>query len=169
MPNAGLKPVTSCLQVKSLSALPPELTRQTVLPITTTITTLRANLAGYKLTSFSYFSQKTGLDISCRLSPLETTCMMCANLFCWKIRKKYFRMLSAEIFTSVLSVSCSISGLQRSVERNFLQLKKFNNYHWTLDSSCLWNYLPYWTHRAHFPCTTHSFGVLSRDLLHHDS
>ena len=28
-----------------------------------------------------YFSQKTGSDISCKLSPLETICMKCQNLF----------------------------------------------------------------------------------------
>ena len=26
---------------------------------------------------FSYFPQKTGFDISCRLSPIETLCMKC--------------------------------------------------------------------------------------------
>ena len=33
---------------------------------------------------FSFFSQKTGFDISCKLSPLETICMKCQNLL--KIR-----------------------------------------------------------------------------------
>ena len=36
---------------------------------------------------FSYFSQKTGFDISCKLSPLETICMKCQILFWGKIRK----------------------------------------------------------------------------------
>ena len=30
---------------------------------------------------FIYFYQETGLDISCKLSPLETICMKCQNLF----------------------------------------------------------------------------------------
>ena len=33
---------------------------------------------------FSYFSQKTGFDISCKLSPLETICMKCQILFSGK-------------------------------------------------------------------------------------
>ena len=30
---------------------------------------------------FSYFSRKTGFDISCKLSPMETICMKCQILF----------------------------------------------------------------------------------------
>ena len=33
---------------------------------------------------FSYFSQKTGFDISCKLSPKETICMKCQILFSGK-------------------------------------------------------------------------------------
>ena len=33
---------------------------------------------------FFYFSQKIGFDISCKLSPEETICMMCQSLFFWK-------------------------------------------------------------------------------------
>ena len=29
---------------------------------------------------FSYFSQKTRFDISCKLSPLETICMKCQGM-----------------------------------------------------------------------------------------
>ena len=36
---------------------------------------------------FSYFSQKTWLDISCKLSPLETICTKCHILFCGKNMK----------------------------------------------------------------------------------
>ena len=43
-----------------------------------TLTTLLANSADDKLACFSYFSQKTGFDISCRLSPI---CMKCQILF----------------------------------------------------------------------------------------
>ena len=57
---------------------------------------------------FSYFSQKTGFDISCKLSPVETICMKCQVLFIgdsWheisssfmeKIRKKNVNLLSTE-------------------------------------------------------------------------
>ena len=43
-----------------------------------TFTTLRANLTD---DIFFYFNQTTGSDISCKLSPLETICMKCQNLF----------------------------------------------------------------------------------------
>ena len=36
---------------------------------------------------FSYFSQQTGLDISCKSPQVETICMKCQNLFSGKIRK----------------------------------------------------------------------------------
>ena len=44
---------------------------------------------------FSYFSQKTGFEISCKLSPLETICMNCQILFPQK-NKKNINFLSAE-------------------------------------------------------------------------
>ena len=34
--------------------------------------------------TFSYFTQKTGFDISCKLSPKETICMKCQILFSGK-------------------------------------------------------------------------------------
>ena len=42
---------------------------------------------------FSYFSQKTGSDILCKLSPLETICMKCQNLFSGKNKKKYHQFV----------------------------------------------------------------------------
>ena len=45
---------------------------------------------------FSYFLQRTGFDISYKLSPMETICMKCQNLF--SAKKKKFKM-SAENFT----------------------------------------------------------------------
>ena len=35
------------------------------------------------------FSQETGFDISCKLSPVETICMKCQILFPGKYKKKY--------------------------------------------------------------------------------
>ena len=49
-----------------------------------TFTTLWANSAVDKLTIhvfFFYFSQKTGSNISCKLSHIETICMKCQSLF----------------------------------------------------------------------------------------
>ena len=36
------------------------------------------------MSSFTYFFQKTGFDISCKLLPLETVCMKCQVLFSGK-------------------------------------------------------------------------------------
>ena len=33
---------------------------------------------------FRYFPQKIGVDISCKLSPVEVICMNCQNLLSWK-------------------------------------------------------------------------------------
>ena len=63
-----------------------------------TFTTLWADSED-KLVIFSYFSKKTGFDISCKLSLMETICMKCQILFSGKNMKKYFSMLSAENFT----------------------------------------------------------------------
>ena len=55
---------------------------------------------------FSYFSQKTGFDISCKLSPLETICMNCQSLFSGKNKKKkYFKMSSADILPRVQRIN----------------------------------------------------------------
>ena len=39
---------------------------------------------------FFLFSQKTGFDISCKLSPKETICMKCQNPVFWKNKKNIF-------------------------------------------------------------------------------
>ena len=47
-------------------------------------TTLWANSGDNKLMTFFLVFQKTGFEISCKLSPLETICMKCQNLFSGK-------------------------------------------------------------------------------------
>ena len=37
---------------------------------------------------FFLLFQKTGFEFSCKLSPMETICMKCQNLFSWKNKKK---------------------------------------------------------------------------------
>ena len=71
-------------------------------------TTLWANSA-VEINIFSYFSQKTGFNISCKLSSVETICMKCQILFSGKNKKKkkYFTMSSAENFTGMLRVKLS--------------------------------------------------------------
>ena len=49
---------------------------------------------------FSYLSQKTGFDISCKLSPMETICMKCQILFSRKNKKNIVNLLSAELAQS---------------------------------------------------------------------
>ena len=59
--------------------------------------TVCANSADDKLVTFflfSYFFQKIGFDISCKLSPMK-----CRILFSGKNEKKYYKILSAGIFT----------------------------------------------------------------------
>ena len=46
-----------------------------------TLNTLSKLSADDILKYLSYFSQKTGFDISCKLSPQETICMKCQILF----------------------------------------------------------------------------------------
>ena len=47
---------------------------------------------------FLFFPRKQVFDISCKLSPLETICMKCQNLFSGKNKKKHF-LSSAAKFT----------------------------------------------------------------------
>ena len=59
-------------------------------------TTLWANSTDDKL--MIVFTQKIGFHISCKLSPKETICRKCQNLFSGKNKTKFFKM-SAEIIT----------------------------------------------------------------------
>ena len=52
----------------------------TILPFAT----LCAISTGYKLVIFFLFSQNTGFDISCKLSPSETICIKCQILYSGK-------------------------------------------------------------------------------------
>ena len=67
-------------------------------------TTLWVNSAGDKLIYFSYFSQKTGSDISCKLSPMETTCMKCQSLFSGQNKKNISKCRLLKFLPSMLSV-----------------------------------------------------------------
>ena len=50
-------------------------------------TTLLANSADDKFVTVFLFFKKTGFDILCKLSPMETVCMKCQLLFSGKKRK----------------------------------------------------------------------------------
>ena len=55
---------------------------------------------------FLYISQKTGFDISCKLSPVETFCMKCPILFSGKKKKNIINLSSAENAQRVEKVKC---------------------------------------------------------------
>ena len=65
-----------------------------------------------KLKYFSYFSQKTDFDISCKLSPVETICMKCQILFSGKT---IINLSSAELAQGVVKV--------KETSKNILLLK----------------------------------------------
>ena len=52
------------------------------------------------------FSQTEGFDISCKLTPEETVCMKCQNLFSGKIRKIFQNVVSWNIYPD----SCCINA-----------------------------------------------------------
>ena len=54
-------------------------------------------LADDKLMILSYFSHKTDIDISCKVSPKEIICMKCRILFSAKKQDEYLNILSAEL------------------------------------------------------------------------
>ena len=54
---------------------------------------------------YFYFSQETGFDISCKLSPLETICMKCQILFSGENNKNIISLRSAEFAHSMVSVN----------------------------------------------------------------
>ena len=68
-----------------------------------TFTTLWANSAIDKLMIFLFSFQKTGFDISCKLSPMETICMKCQILFSVKIKKNISKCCLLKILPRVLS------------------------------------------------------------------
>ena len=52
----------------------------------------------------SYFSEKTGFDISCKLSPIETFCMKCPILFSGKNKKTINILSYAELAQRVVKI-----------------------------------------------------------------
>ena len=53
---------------------------------------------------FLYISQKTGFDILCKLSPMESICMKCQILFSGKNKKNITKLSSAELAKRVVKV-----------------------------------------------------------------
>ena len=69
-----------------------------------TLSTLGKIFSRRHIDWFSYFSQKTGFDISCKLSQLETICMKCQILFSGKNKKNITNLSSAELAKRVVKV-----------------------------------------------------------------
>ena len=53
---------------------------------------------------YFYFSQETGFDISCKLSPLETICMKCQLLFSGNNNNNIFNLSSVVFALKVVKV-----------------------------------------------------------------
>ena len=51
-----------------------------------------------------YFPQKTGFDISCKSSPMDTICTKCQIPFSGKNKKNIVNLLSAELAQRVIKV-----------------------------------------------------------------
>ena len=62
------------------------------------------NSADDILKYLSDFIQKTGFDISCKLSPMETMCMKCQNIISRKYEKYTINWSSAELVKGVVCV-----------------------------------------------------------------
>ena len=72
-----------------------------------TLSTLGKIFSRQHLKYFSYFSQKTGYDISCKLSSKETICMKCQILFSGENKKNVINLSFAENAQRVIKVKVS--------------------------------------------------------------
>ena len=68
---------------------------------------------------YSYFSQETDFNISCKLSPIETICMKYQNMFSGKYKINFTNVSSAELTKRVVKVNYYIImfGLHESLSR----------------------------------------------------
>ena len=62
---------------------------------------------------FSYFSEKIGFGISCKLSPKETICMKCLSIFSQKNKKNTTNLSSAEFAQSGSDITVLMAFLRR--------------------------------------------------------
>ena len=69
-----------------------------------TLSTLGKIFSRRHIGVFFFSSQKTGFDISCKLSPVETICMKCQVLFSGKNNKNITNLSSAELFVRVVKL-----------------------------------------------------------------
>ena len=64
---------------------------------------------------FPYFYQKTGFDISCKLSPMETICRQCQSLTSGKNKKNAISMSSVELAKRVVKFKNNNSAKSSAV------------------------------------------------------
>ena len=74
------------------------------------LSTLGKIFSGRRFEIFFFFSQNTGYDSSCKLSPKETICMKCKILFSGKNKKNIINLLSAENAQRVVKVNTYFIG-----------------------------------------------------------
>ena len=92
---------------------------------------------------FSYFSQNTGFEISCKLSPLATIYMKCQILFPGKNKKNISKCCLLKILPKGLSVKMT----RRLRKDKTTQLQKTSFYNFTyLYMEMHWNSLTVGTH-----------------------
>ena len=92
---------------------------------------------------FSYFSQKTGSDISCKLSPLKTVCMKCQNLFSGKKKiRKIFQNLVCWNFAFCLCWGF----MAQSTQWGHVELAQFTWPHFYWAGLVLWAVNKYCAH-----------------------
>ena len=89
-----------------------------------TFTTLWANSADNILMT-SYFSQKTGFDISSKQSPLETICMKNQNLFSVKNKKNISKCHLLKFLLRELNVKLCIK-IRKMLLNHFITIKLNN-------------------------------------------
>ena len=87
-----------------------------------TFTILWANSADDKLIFLSYFSPKSGFDISCKLSPFEIICMKCL----WGKIREIFQCRLQKILPRVLRVNGN-SGRKKFQSKKFDFLFLYKN------------------------------------------
>ena len=70
------------------------------------ILTISTQGKNFSREQFEIFSKKIGFDSSCKLSPLETICMKCQNLFSGKNKKNIINLSSAELAERMAKFKC---------------------------------------------------------------
>ena len=90
-----------------------------------TFTTFWAISADDSIMIFSYFSQKTGFDISVKLSPLETICISVKTCSLQKLRQNNLTCRQLKILSSLLSVK---DHIDRDIRKRVLGTRGYKHF-----------------------------------------